>query len=130
VTLACACDAELVMCGDEELLERLFLNLIDNAVKFTPAGGTVTIAAALNGAGGYVINVADTGSGIAADDQPKIFERFFRADRGRGGAGLGLPIARWIAEAHGGRVMLERSGASGSTFAVVLPAVVAPDASC
>jgi signal transduction histidine kinase len=105
------------------------LNLLDNAIKFTHAGGTINLELAGNGAG-YHLTVADTGSGIPAEAQPRIFERFFRVDKARSraeqeqgsGAGLGLSIARRIAEAHGGALRLVQSGQSGSIFVVILPA--------
>ena len=126
VTVAEHVDGDLPFRGDEGLLHRLLLNLVDNAIKFTPEGGHVTVTASERG-GEYVIEVADSGPGIAPADQERVFERFFRAPATRpgngagSGAGLGLAIARWIAEAHGGRLELARSGAEGSTFAVTLP---------
>ncbi|HEY0776790.1 MAG TPA: HAMP domain-containing sensor histidine kinase, partial [Gemmatirosa sp.] len=120
-------DGDLPFRGDEGLLHRLLLNLVDNAIKFTPAGGCVTVTAAQRGVA-YVVQVADTGPGIAPEDQARVFERFFRAHSAEGaagtgsGAGLGLAIARWIAEAHEGTLQLTHSGAEGSTFAVTLPA--------
>jgi signal transduction histidine kinase len=116
VTLEQSADAETVIEADEELVSRMLLNLIDNALKFTPSGGRVTVRAT-----GSVIRVSDSGAGISPADQARIFERFFRAGRTGGGAGLGLPIARWIAEAHGGSLTLERSDGAGTTFTVVLP---------
>lgn len=116
VTLEQSGDAETVIEADEELVNRMLLNLIDNALKFTPAGGRVVVQATAG-----VIRVSDTGTGIAPEDRGRIFERFFRADRTTGGAGLGLPIARWIAEAHGGSLTLERSDAGGTTFRIELP---------
>lgn len=123
ITLEQSNEGDLVIFADEELLNRMLLNLIDNALKFTAAGGRVSVAATLEN-GHYVIRVSDTGSGIPSGDQARIFERFYRVARPRQsqtGAGLGLPIARWIAEAHGGALQLERSGSDGSTFRVVLP---------
>ena len=114
-------DGELPFRGDEALLRRLLLNLLDNAIKYTPDGGAVTVRAARRGAE-YVIEVTDTGPGIPPEQRERVFERFYRGARGGGGAGLGLAIARWITEAHGGNVRLMRSGADGSTFAVTLPA--------
>ena len=99
------------------------MNLIDNALKFTPEGGRVAVRVDATPAA-YVIRVSDSGSGIAAADRPRVFERFFRGERARSatsGAGLGLPIARWIAEAHGGSLEVERSGAEGTTFIATLP---------
>ena len=114
--------------GDADLLGRLLLNLLDNAIKYSPNGGNVTLSLKRVGRE-YRISVADTGTGIPADVQPQIFDRFFRVDRARSrevadetsGAGLGLAIARWIAEAHGGRLELVRSDARGSEFLVTLP---------
>jgi two-component system, OmpR family, sensor kinase len=118
---------ELAIRADESLLRRLFLNLIDNAVKYTPPGGRVTVESHAV-PGGFQVNVTDTGPGIPEELRSRIFERFFRVDPARsrgeqngGGAGLGLSIALWIAEAHHGRLELSRSDASGSTFSVFLP---------
>jgi heavy metal sensor kinase len=114
--------------ADESLLRRMILNLLDNAIKYTPEGGHVTVTCHRVG-DEYVLSITDTGGGIPADLQPRIFERFFRADKARsraetdgGGAGLGLSISRWIAEAHHGRLELTRSDAGGSTFTAYLPA--------
>ncbi|HUQ81501.1 MAG TPA: ATP-binding protein [Gemmatimonadaceae bacterium] len=114
--------------GDADLLGRLMLNLLDNAIKHSPAGGTVTLSLS-RVAREYWISVADQGTGIPLESQEQIFERFFRADKARSrdaatdtsGAGLGLAIARWIADAHGGRLELVRSNASGSEFQLALP---------
>jgi len=114
--------------GDADLLGRLLLNLLDNAIKHSPPGGAVTLSL-VHGEGHYDIRVADTGAGIPADAQRQIFDRFFRVNKARSreeggetsGAGLGLAIARWVAEAHGGRLDLVRSDASGSEFRVTLP---------
>ena len=114
--------------GDEDLLGRLLLNLLDNAIKHSPNGGTVTVG--LTGTPNeYHITVADVGAGIPGDAQSQIFERFFRADKTRSrdggdvtsGVGLGLAIARWIAEAHGGRLALVRSDSRGTEFCLALP---------
>jgi two-component system OmpR family sensor kinase len=127
ITLNCDAAQELPIHADEALLRRMILNLLDNAFKYTPEGGSVSIAGRRD-AGEYVLSITDTGPGIPVELQPRIFERFFRADRARsraesdgGGAGLGLSIARWIAEAHHGRLELTRSNASGSTFTAYLP---------
>jgi two-component system, OmpR family, sensor kinase len=113
--------------GDEDLIRRLMVNLLDNAIRYAPAGSTVRID--LEPApGGYALSVSDRGPGIPADVQPHIFERFYQADtarlRGRpvdGGAGLGLALARWIAEAHGGHLSLVQSSEAGTTFTAFLP---------
>jgi two-component system, OmpR family, sensor kinase len=115
--------------GDADLLGRVLLNLLDNAIKHSPAGATVTLSLARRGHE-YHISVVDVGPGIPADAQSQIFERFFRADKTRSregagetsGAGLGLAIGRWIAEAHDGRLELVRSDARGTEFLVALPA--------
>jgi len=114
--------------ADESLVRRMFLNLLDNAIKYTPDFGRVTVSCQRNGKE-YAVNIADTGCGIPAELRPRIFERFFRADKARsrsendgGGAGLGLAISRWIAEAHHGRLELMRSDSTGSTFSAYLPA--------
>jgi heavy metal sensor kinase len=118
---------ELFFTGDEGLLERMTLNLLDNAIKYTPRGGSIRVRLDRNG-NSCKLAVADTGRGIPTDLQPRIFERFFHADQARsrdGGrndsAGLGLAIARWIAELHGGNLTLEKSDKSGSTFVISLP---------
>jgi heavy metal sensor kinase len=114
--------------ADESLLRRMLLNLLDNAIKYTPDCGRVTVNCHGHGKE-YVLSISDTGRGIPEELRPRIFERFFRADRARshsesdgGGAGLGLAISRWIAEAHHGRLELIRSDSTGSTFAAYLPA--------
>jgi two-component system OmpR family sensor kinase len=128
VRLAFTGSEDLPFQGDEALLRRLFVNLLDNAIKYTPSGGDVTLSAERQN-GEYVVRVADTGPGIPVDAQPHIFDRFYRSERDRrasatGGAGLGLAIAAWVAQTHGGSVALERSGGDGSTFVVRLPAGV------
>ena len=111
-------EPDLVMRGDEDLVQRLVGNLVENAIKHVPSGGRVLVRSSAAD-GGLRIEVHDSGSGIAPELRERIFERFFGADGG--GAGLGLPIARWIAEAHGGRVWLDSSGSSGSVFVATLP---------
>jgi heavy metal sensor kinase len=120
--------AESPIYADESLLRRMILNLLDNAIKYTAEGGRVTVACRREG-DEYTLSITDTGTGIPAELQPRIFERFFRADEARsrsesngGGAGLGLAISRWIAEAHHGRLELTWSDSTGSTFTATLPA--------
>jgi two-component system, OmpR family, sensor kinase len=127
IALTSAIEPELALQADEDLLRRMLLNLMDNAIKYTPPGGKVHVECRREGAD-YALRVTDTGAGIPAELQPRIFERFFRADKARsrsegdtGGAGLGLSIALWIAEAHHGRLELTRSDATGTTFTVWLP---------
>ncbi|HET6679652.1 MAG TPA: ATP-binding protein [Gemmatimonadaceae bacterium] len=125
--------AESPLTGDPELLGRLLLNLVDNAIKHSPPGGAVAIRLGATPQA-YTVSVTDEGPGVPLDAQDRIFERFYRAapstanaaetgPRGslNNGAGLGLAIARYIAEAHGGTLELARSSASGSEFRLTLP---------
>jgi heavy metal sensor kinase len=114
-------EGELPMRGDEALLRRAVTNLLDNAIKY--GGSEVTVTARRDGAGAYVITVADRGPGIPAEIRDRIFDRFVRgADGGdTPGAGLGLAIARRIAEMHGGSLELARTGPEGSEFRLRLP---------
>ena len=112
--------------GDEHLIRRLLVNLLDNAVRYAPRGSTVSAALVATPAG-YAISISDQGPGIPPDVQPHIFERFYRGDAARArsqsdGAGLGLALARWIAAVHGGDVTLARSSDAGTTFTIQLPA--------
>jgi heavy metal sensor kinase len=119
--------------GDEELLRSLVMNLLDNAIKHSPPGARVVVTLSRTDAS-YRISVADSGPGIPLDARARVFDRFYRVDSSRsreassetGGAGLGLAIGRWIAEAHGGTLELSESSAAGSTFEVVLPRSKAP----
>lgn len=110
--------------ADESLLLQLLLNLVDNALKYTQPGGSVTLSwrVASNNA---ILEVRDTGIGIPAEHLPLIFDRFYRVDRARGRAdgstGLGLAISRWIVEAHGGEIGVDSEPGSGSTFTVRFP---------
>jgi heavy metal sensor kinase len=122
VTIDAPANGDVPFCGDESLLRRMILNLLQNAVAFTRSGSRVRIDVVPNGRVAW-IRVRDQGEGIAESDRARIFDRFVQLDSARhgAGAGLGLPIARWIAEAHGGSLDLEASGASGSIFRVTLP---------
>jgi heavy metal sensor kinase len=112
--------------GDDRLLRQMISNLLDNAIKFTPEAGTVEVRLRRVDTS-YEITVTDTGCGIPDELQPRVFDRFFRVDKARagtnglGGAGLGLAIARSIAELHEGRLTLQSSGPGGSTFCICLP---------
>jgi heavy metal sensor kinase len=110
--------------ADADFLERLFLILIDNAVKYTESGGEIVVAAQVEGSMALV-SVFDSGIGISEADLPHVFERFYRVDKARsresGGAGLGLAIGRWIAEAHHGDIEVESTPGKGSVFRVRLP---------
>lgn len=117
-------DQALIM-GDSERLRQVLLNLCDNAIKYTPVGGVITLS--LENVNGWVkVSVSDTGIGISPEDQAHIFDRFYRTDRARsrelGGSGLGLSIVQWIAAAHNGRVSVESVPQKGSTFSLWLPA--------
>jgi len=111
--------------GDEELIRRMIVNLVDNAVRHTPAASSVRVELDQTDSG-FAIAVKDQGAGVPTEIRSQIFERFFRGDMSRrvvaqDGAGLGLALARWIAKAHGGDVVLARSSPSGSTFVISLP---------
>jgi two-component system OmpR family sensor kinase len=121
-----AVDQVCVM-GDPDRLKQLFINLIDNAIKYTPEGGQVNLS--LSKLDGWAqFEVKDTGLGIPAEDLPHIFDRFYRVDKARtraqGGSGLGLSIAKWVAQAHGGDIHVESEMGKGTTFTVSLPALV------
>jgi heavy metal sensor kinase len=110
--------------GDEGLMRRAVLNLVDNAVKYTEAGGAVRVAVSRDGDLAR-LDVTDTGIGIAPEELGRIFERFYRVDKARvrsvGGAGLGLSIVRWTVEEHGGSVTVQTEPGRGSTFTALLP---------
>ncbi len=122
ITINASPAGDVPFTGDESLLRRMLLNLLQNAVTHTREGGAVAVAVTLNGRS-VCIRVTDQGEGIPEPDRTRIFDRFVQLDaaRRRAGSGLGLPIARWIAEAHGGSLILEDSRDSGSTFAISLP---------
>lgn len=114
----------IVLNGDDELLKRMMLNLLDNAVKYTPEGGEISVVLARQN-GNAQIEVRDTGIGIDQADHKRVFDRFYRVDKGRsralGGAGLGLSIVQWIVEAHGGNIAVDSVPGQGSKFTVQLP---------
>jgi two-component system, OmpR family, sensor kinase len=122
VTVRTSSSSEIPLDGDEELLRRMLLNVVQNAVQHTPAGHAVTIDVVPNGRT-VGIDVTNEGQPIADADRARIFDRFVQLDPARrmAGSGLGLPIARWIAEAHGGTLVLASSGPSGTTFSITLP---------
>jgi signal transduction histidine kinase len=130
------CEDATVM-GDPNRLRQLLLNLVTNAIKYTPRGGRVEISLTRRPHDEVALTVRDTGIGISASDLPHVFERFWRADRvrsrriastdsswtlERGGFGLGLSIAQWIVQAHGGMLTVQSRLGRGSIFTVVLPA--------
>jgi heavy metal sensor kinase len=124
VTLECRSAGDVQFRGDEALLRRLVINLLDNAIRYTPPGGKVSAKLEADPAAARVV-ISDTGAGIPPEAAPHVFERFYRADKARsrqdGGFGLGLSIVKWIAEAHNGTVELTANPAPGTTFTVTLP---------
>jgi len=117
-------DSGVAVIGDRFRLRELLLNLVDNGVKYTSEGGEMRISVERDN-GRVKLCVSDNGIGIAPEDQPHIFDRFFRVDKARsreaGGSGLGLSICKWIAEAHGGEISVESGVGKGSLFTVTLP---------
>ncbi len=115
---------DLEVYGDSSTLEQAFRNLINNAIKYTPLGGTVTIATEKEG-DSVRVTISDSGIGIPEDEIPYIFERFYRVDKERsrkmGGTGLGLAITQWIVSAHSGQILVKSTIGSGSDFIVILP---------
>ena len=127
VNLVRECDTDLPLVEvDSERIAQVLNNLLSNALRFTLSGGTITLAAALRGSM-VELSVHDTGSGIAPDDLPRVFERFYRADvarqQGNGSSGLGLAIAKGIVEGHGGSIRVESVVGTGTTFTISLPTV-------
>ncbi len=114
----------ITIVGDKVRLRQLFLNIIDNAIKYTPDGGAVTLSVERRN-GAAVFQVSDTGIGISPEDITRVFDRFYRVDKARsreiGGTGLGLSIAKWIAELHRGKISVQSEVDKGSVFTVELP---------
>jgi two-component system phosphate regulon sensor histidine kinase PhoR len=108
--------------ADRERIRKVIINLLHNAIKFTGAGGNITVTAKVAG-GKAIVTIADTGLGIAREDLPHIFERFYKSDKGRsgGGTGMGLAIAKHIIEAHGGSIQVDSEEGQGATFSFSLP---------
>jgi two-component system sensor histidine kinase VicK len=132
-TLATDIRAGGLLHADPNRLEQAVLILVDNAIKYGPPGGTVTLHSAVTRAGELRITVEDEGPGIPKEDLPRVFERFYRVDKARsrrmGGSGLGLPIAKTIVEAHGGHITAESRAGHGTRMSIHLPlASDAPDA--
>lgn len=122
ISLTCTIGGNGAMHGDIKMLRRMIANLIDNAIKYTPAGGNVNIGLRRI-ASNIHLSVTDTGIGISSEDLPHIFERFYRGDRSRSeaGLGLGLSLAQAIARAHGGTITVTSTQNQGTTFSVILP---------
>jgi len=114
----------LVVSGDPVRLRVMFLNLLDNAIRYTPSGGTISLSLFREDqlAG---VAISDSGIGIPPEDLPHVFDRFYRVDKARSraesGSGLGLAIARHITEIHGGKIEVQSQVGSGSTFRILLP---------
>jgi signal transduction histidine kinase len=115
---------QVTVLGDADRLKQLLLNLVENAVKYTPPGGEVSLSLSKK-AGWAFFEVSDTGIGIPPENLPHVFDRFYRVDKARtraqGGSGLGLSIAKWIAQAHGGAIRVTSHVGEGTTFSVTLP---------
>lgn len=122
-------NASLMIEAEPDLLRQALVNLLDNAIKYTPLGGTICLSTYLAPSDEVIINVSDTGQGIGPEHQSKIFDRFYRVDKARaretGGVGLGLALARSAVELSGGRIELKSEPGKGSTFRVVFPGLVA-----
>jgi two-component system, OmpR family, phosphate regulon sensor histidine kinase PhoR len=127
---------QIMVAGDSKLIARVLVNLVHNAIKFTPSGGLITIGTSFDAEQHFQrFFVRDTGIGIRAEELPRVFERFYKTDRARskthfmgpdgGGTGLGLAIAKHVVEAHGGHLMAESKIGEGSTFTFTLPGAVA-----
>jgi len=124
VVLLCETHGRIDVEGDPGRVKQIVVNLVDNAIKYTSAGGRVDVTVGTNN-GNAVLEVADSGAGIPIEAMPHVFERFYRVDKARsrqlGGAGLGLSIVKSICAAHHGRVTVESSEDEGSRFTVELP---------
>jgi signal transduction histidine kinase len=125
ITVSVSTQGSPIINGDEQRLGELLIVLLDNAIKYTDAGGSVSLAVAPAGAD-VQITISDTGRGIPPDALDHVFDRFYRVDKARsrefGGTGLGLAIAKWIVDAHGGRIRVDSSVGVGTTVTVALPA--------
>jgi heavy metal sensor kinase len=122
IALSCHLPDESHFLGDMQMIQRMLSNLLDNAIKYTPPGGSVSVSVVEND-GRVVVSVKDTGIGISPKDLPHIFERFYRCDESRSqtGIGLGLSLARAIARGHGGDITTTSNPNQGSTFTITLP---------
>jgi heavy metal sensor kinase len=124
IILNCHIEEGIATAGDKRMIRRMVANLIDNAIKYTPAGGQVDVRLSRSAADRVTLTVSDTGTGISGEDLPRIFDRFYRGDRSRSeaGLGLGLSLARAIARAHTGDITVTSTPDKGSIFTVTLPA--------
>jgi len=117
-------DEQVAVSGDRLILRQAIINILHNAIKFSPAGGSISMLVSRNGEG-VQLRVSDSGPGIAEEHRGKVFQRFYRVDSARssetGGAGLGLSIAQWAVQAHGGRITLAANEESGCAFQIDIP---------
>lgn len=124
VAVSCGSAIPATLLADPDRLTRVLANLLQNAIRHTPADGSVVVTTSATGRE-IVVSVADSGDGIPTDDLPHVFERFYRADKSRsrvgGGSGLGLSISKSIIEAHGGRIWIDETGATGTRVSFSLP---------
>jgi signal transduction histidine kinase len=123
IQLQCESAPSVIARGDAGWLERLLINLLDNAIKFTGEGGRVVVRVSHDGDHAR-LDVVDTGMGMAPEVSAHVFERFYQADPSRsspGGAGLGLSLVKWIVDRHHGRITVASRPGHGSTFSVTLP---------
>jgi len=118
-------DPTLIVSGDRLILRQALVNLIDNAIKYSPAEAEILVRVAAGKDSHLIVEVVDQGPGVSQEHQSRIFDRFYRVDSARsrewGGAGLGLAIARWAVEIHGGQITVQSVEGQGSTFRVALP---------
>ena len=123
IVLQCTVPGPAVCKADLRLVQRMVANLLDNALQYTPAGGTVIVTTGAADGDAVFITVADTGVGISPEDLPHIFKRFYRCDESRthSGSGLGLSLVQAIATSHGGTIDVNSAPGRGSTFTVTLP---------
>jgi signal transduction histidine kinase len=123
IRLSCDADGHFKIYGDHRLIQRMIANLLDNAIKYTPAGGRVDLTVHADEHDFVSLSVTDSGIGISDTDCTRIFERFYRCDpsRSEAGIGLGLSFARAIARAHGGDITVTSEVGVGSTFTITLP---------
>ena len=125
-------EPSILVWADRDKINQVLMNLIGNAIKFTPAQGRVTLSASRNGNGSVQVSVSDTGPGIPPDEKEKIFDKFYQiaqaGDVKPKGTGLGLAICRALVELHGGKIWVESEQSGGSTFYFTLPAAKSGEA--
>jgi len=113
--------------GDRLLLRQAMVNILHNAVKYSPTGGTISARVRRTDPGRILVEITDSGPGISEEHASKVFDRFYRVDAARtreaGGAGLGLSVAKWAVQAHSGEIVLRSKPGLGSNFQIFLPAV-------